>query len=120
MDSSVRGVRGAINVDRNDSKLIIEETKKLLLEIVKANNLKTEDICSVFFTMTQDLNAAFPALAARELGWTLVPMLCSVEINVAESLPRCIRVLMHVNTPLAQNEIKHVYLKEAQKLRDDL
>jgi len=120
VDCSVRGVRGAINVAKNDSKLIIEETKKLLLEIVKANNLKTEDICSIFFTMTPDLNAVFPASAARELGWTLVPMLCAVEIDVAQSLPRCIRVLMHVNTPLRQKEIKHVYLKEAQKLRDDL
>lgn len=120
MDCSTRGVRGAINIERNDSHLIIEETKKLLLEMVKANNIEVEDICSIIFTMTPDLNAAFPAYATRDLGWKMVPNLCAVEIDVAESLSRCIRVLMHVNTPLNQKEIKHVYLKEAQKLRDDL
>jgi len=120
LGSSVRGIRGAVNVDKNEKELIIKETKNLLINIIKANKLETEDICSIFFTMTPDLNAVFPAMAARELGWKHVPMLCAVEIDVKDSMPLCIRVLLHINTDLKQNEIKHVYLKEAQKLRNDL
>ncbi len=120
LGSWVRGIRGAVNVEENEKDLIIKETKNLLLSIMEANNLNTEDICSIFLTMTPDLDAVFPALAARELGWRQVPMLCAVEIDVKDSMPKCIRVLLHINTNLRQNEIKHVYLKEAQKLRNDL
>ncbi len=120
MESKVRGVRGAISVNKNEAETILKETKTLLLKIVEENNIEKEDIVSIFFTMTQDLNAGFPALAARKMGWKYVPMLCAVEVDVPDSLPSCIRVLMHVTTNLDQDNIKHVYLKEAKKLRNDL
>ncbi|UNC92484.1 chorismate mutase [Candidatus Contubernalis alkaliaceticus] len=116
----VRGIRGATFIEKNEVESIIRGTKELLVEMVERNNICTEDICSVLFTSTLDLNAAFPALAARKLGWKYVPMLCSVEIDVPDSLRQCVRVLMQVNTCLEQHQIKHVYLKEAKKLRDDL
>ncbi len=120
MSGMVRGIRGATYVEKNEAKLIIEGTKQLLLEMVDKNSIQKEDICSILFTSTPDLNASFPAMAARELGWKYVPMLCSVEIDVPDSLHNCVRVLMHVNTSLPQDQVKHVYLKEAKKLRDDL
>ncbi len=120
MNRMVRGVRGATYVEKNEVESIVIGTKELLLEMIEKNNIHTDDICSIIFTSTLDLNAAFPAIAARELGWKYVPMLCSVEIDVPDSLHQCVRVLMQVNTSLKQNQIKHVYLKEAQKLRDDL
>ncbi|WP_420795381.1 chorismate mutase [Desulfofalx alkaliphila] len=116
----MRGIRGAITVDKNNSDLIIDGTKELLKEIVKQNNLQTEDICSVLFTITKDLNAEFPALAAREMGWNTVPLLCALEPDISGALPRCIRVLIHVNTRLKQNQMKHVYLRDAVILRPDL
>lgn len=116
----VRGIRGATYVENNEAEFIIKETKVLLLEMIGKNHIKVEDICSILFTSTIGLNASFPALAARELGWKYVPMLCSVEIDVPDSLHNCVRVLMHVNTSLKQDQVKHVYLKEAKKLRDDL
>lgn len=120
MSGMVRGIRGATYIEKNEADCIIRETKLLLLEIVEKNQIKAEDICSILFTSTPGLNASFPAMAARELGWKYVPMLCSVEIDVPDSLQNCVRVLMHVNTFLKQDQIKHVYLKEAKKLRDDL
>ena len=120
MSGMVRGIRGATYIEKNEADCIIRETKLLLLEIVEKNQIKAEDICSILFTSTSGLNASFPAMAARELGWKYVPMLCSVEIDVPDSLQNCVRVLMHVNTFLKQDQIKHVYLKEAKKLRDDL
>ena len=115
-----RGIRGATYVGKNEAESIIRETKELLLEMVEKNNISTGDICSILFTSTPDLTAAFPAMAARELGWKYVPMLCSVEIDVPDSLHCCVRVLMQVNTSLKQSQVKHVYLKDAKKLRDDL
>jgi chorismate mutase len=116
----VRGVRGAISVEANTSEAIRNATKELLEKIVKINELNPEDIASAFFTVTKDLNADFPASAARELGWTSVPLLCATEIDIPGSLPCIIRVLLHTNTTKSQQEIKHVYLKEAVKLRKDL
>lgn len=116
----VRGIRGAINVDNNTEAEIIGTARELLIKMAKANHVRKEDIASIFFTLTPDLNAAFPAAAARELGWVEVPLLCAVEVDVPGAMPRCIRVLMHVNTSLSQREIKHIYLREARKLRADL
>lgn len=116
----VRGIRGAITVERNESQQILEATQELLEKIVYENRLDTEDICSAFFTVTQDLDAEFPAKAARALGWTSVPLMCTLEVNVAGALPKCIRVLVHVNTSKSQSEIKHVYLGRAVQLRPDL
>lgn len=88
---------------------------------MEENELDTEDIASAIFTVTPDLNAEFPATAARELlGWKYVPLLCATEINVPDRLGKCIRVLVHVNTERSQRELKHVYLRDAVQLRTDL
>ena len=116
----LRGIRGAISVKNDLSEEICEATEKLLNEILINNNLQIEDIASVFFTVTPDLKSCFPANAARNLGWDLVPLLCSTEIPVAGSAEKTIRVLVHVNTLKTQREIKHIYLNDAKKLRPDL
>jgi chorismate mutase len=113
----IRGIRGATTVKVNDCQEILSATKELLSEIQKANSLKIEDVSSIIFTVTSDLNAEFPAVAARELGWEETPLLCSKEIDVPGSLPKCIRVLLHVNTDKKQKDLKHIYLKEAVNLR---
>lgn len=118
--SAVRGIRGAINISQNSVSEITGATRELLIKMAKANYVKQEDIVSIFFTLTSDLNAAFPATAARELGWMHVPLLCSVEVDVPDAMPLCIRVMMQVNTELTQKQVKHIYLREARSLRADL
>jgi chorismate mutase len=118
--SVVRGIRGAINVSQNSKSEIIQATIELLTKMAEENNLREEAIASIFFTLTPDLNAAFPAAAARELGWNDVPLLGAVEVDVPDALAFCIRVLMLVNTDLEQNEVKHIYLRDARSLRADL
>ncbi|NLZ39543.1 MAG: chorismate mutase [Firmicutes bacterium] len=118
--SVVRGIRGAITVSKNSKEEILQATKELLQEMTAANNVQQQEIASIIFSATPDLTAAFPAAAARELGWTHVPLLDTVEMSVPASLPLCIRVLMHVNTQLKQTEVKHIYLREASLLRPDL
>jgi len=113
----VRGIRGATTVAENRREEIIAATKELLSAIAKRNKLKVEEIASITFTATEDLDADFPAAAARELGWNETPLLCSREINVPGSLPKCIRILLHVNTNKDQSQMQHVYLKEAVNLR---
>ncbi|MNH78066.1 Chorismate mutase AroH [compost metagenome] len=116
-----RGIRGATTVTQNDENEILHETVVLLKEIVARNEIVPEDICSVWITLTQDLDATFPARAIRQMnGWDLVPLMCSIEIPVQGSLPRCIRLMIQVNTNKSQREIKHVYLNEAKALRPDL
>ena len=116
-----RGVRGATTVTQNNEEEILRETAVLLREIVDRNGIVPEDICSVWITMTGDLDAAFPAKAIRQLeGWELVPLMCALEVPVAGALPQCIRFMVHVNTEKAQHEINHVYLNGAQALRPDL
>ncbi|OLN30209.1 chorismate mutase [Desulfosporosinus metallidurans] len=116
----VRGIRGATTVERNDAAEIREATMELLKMILDENQLCTEDLVSAIFTVTSDLNADFPASSAREIGWQLVPLLCATEIPVPGALPRCIRVLLHVNTERSQREIRHVFLRNAVSLRKDL
>ncbi len=117
----IRGIRGATTVPADEPDVILQATRELLEEILFANDsMKPEDIASAFFTVTDDLVSTFPAQAAREMGWSLVPMLCAREIPVTNSLPRVIRVLVHWNTDVPQNEITHVYLRDAVKLRPDL
>lgn len=118
--SVVRGIRGAITVKENNAVEMLAAVKELLLKMTAANHVQVEDIASIIFSVTPDLDAAFPAKAARELGWTNVPLLDLQQMQVPGGLQRCIRVLMHVNTELRQTEIKHVYLGEAKKLRPDL
>lgn len=116
-----RGIRGATTVPADDPDLILAATRELLEEILAENaDMRPEDIASAFFTVTEDLASTFPAQAAREMGWSLVPMLCAREIPVPDSLPRVIRVLVHWNTEVPQDEITHVYLREAIQLRPDL
>jgi chorismate mutase len=115
-----RGIRGAITVERNSAGEIVTATRELLEAIIRENELDPEDITSAFFTVTQDLNAEFPASAAREMGWKYVPLLCATEIDVPGRLEKCIRILVHVNTSKSQRDLKHIYLKEAVKLRVDL
>lgn len=116
-----RGIRGATTVPADDPDLILDATRELLDAILAGNaDMRPEDIASAFFTVTEDLASTFPAQAARQMGWGLVPMLCAREIPVPNSLPRVIRVLVHWNTDVPQNEITHVYLRDAVKLRPDL
>ena len=115
-----RGVRGAITIERNDAGEIVAATRRLLEQIVAANEMQPAQIASVIFTATPDVDAAYPARAARELGWLHVPLLCMQEMAVPGSLPLCIRVLVHWNTTRALEEINHIYLGRAQALRPDL
>lgn len=117
---NVRGIRGAITVDADDPQAIVAATKRLLTALIEQNEIELDDIASVLFSLTPDLRAVFPALGAREMGWVHVPMLHFTEIAVPGSLPRVIRVLMHVNTALTQTQIEHVYLDGARALRPDL
>ena len=118
---SVRGIRGATVAAENTPEAILSATRELLTAIVAANpGLAPEDIASAIFTVTPDLDAAFPAQAARQLGWKHVPLMCAREIPVPGSLPRCIRVLLHWNTDRPQAAIRPVYLRAAASLRPDL
>ena len=117
----VRGIRGATVAANNSPEAIITATRQLIEAIVKKNSsLVPEDISSIIFTVTDDLTTAYPAKAARELGWTSIPLMCAVEIPVPGSLSKCIRILLHWNTDLPQSSIQHIYLKEAATLRPDL
>ena len=116
----VRGIRGAITVNSNTKEEIIEITKELLIALQRENNFNIDDIVSIFFSATSDLNVAFPAQAARELGWDRVPLFDMQEIEVPGSLPRCIRILIQINCRKNQTEIKHCYLRGAEILRKDL
>jgi len=114
-----RGVRGATTAEKNTAEAILAATRELLVLIIEANDLEVEDVASAIFTTTPDLTAAFPARAAREMGWRDVALLDAQEIPVPGSLERCIRVLIHWNTDKSAAEIQHVYLKDAQALRPD-
>jgi chorismate mutase len=117
----LRGIRGAIVASGNQPESILSATRELL-EAILTNNPKLDpvDIASAIFTVTDDLTSVYPAQAARQLGWTRVPLMCAREIPVPSSLPRCIRVLIHWNTDQPQSIIHHVYLGGAEKLRPDL
>jgi chorismate mutase len=117
----VRGIRGAITVDANEEEQILRATVELLNAIVERNAIRPEDIACVLVTVTQDLDATFPARAIRQMpGWELVPLMCALEVPVKGSLERCIRLMVLVNTTAEQADIRHVYMGEAQKLRPDL
>ena len=116
----VRGVRGATTVSRNNREEILEATRELLTRMLEVNEIATEDIASAWLTTTPDVYAEFPAVAARLLGWTQVPLMQSHEMSVPGMLPMCIRVLLHWNTDKGQHEIRHIYLREAVRLRPDI
>lgn len=115
-----RGVRGATTVESNSPEAILDATKELLAAMIKVNEIDKDLVASAFFTLTQDLNAEFPAVAARQMGWNDVPLLCGHEMNKPGALPMCLRVLLHVNTDKTAGDIKHVYLRGARVLRPDI
>jgi chorismate mutase len=117
---SVRGVRGAVQIPENTVEAISVATQDLLRQIVAANELVTENIISAFFTVTTDLDADYPAAAARVMGWNQVPLLDAQEIEVPGTMPRVIRVLLHVETERTQAQIRHIYLGDAANLRTDI
>ena len=113
-----RGIRGATTADSNTQEAIVRSTVELLQELIKANDIVVDDIVAAIFTTTTDLNAEFPAVAARRIGWKHVALLCSHEMNVPDAQSHCIRVLILVNTDKPAKEITNLYLKEAANLRD--
>jgi chorismate mutase len=115
-----RGIRGATTVEIDTADAILAATRELLVRIVEVNDLVASDIASAIFTVTPDLTATFPARAARDLGWQHVPLLDAQEVPVPDSLSRCVRVLVLWNTERSQDEIQHVYLRDAGSLRPDL
>ncbi|MCU0874145.1 MAG: chorismate mutase [Pirellulaceae bacterium] len=115
-----RGIRGATTVETNTREEILLATRQLLALMIRLNDVQPEDVSSALFTVTRDLDAEFPAFAARQLGWLDVPLMCSYEIHVPGSLQRCIRIMINWNTEKTQKEIVHPYLKEAKRLRPDL
>jgi chorismate mutase len=112
-----RGIRGATTVEANTADAILSATRELLTLIIQANQVAVDDITSAFFTLTDDLDAVYPALAARQLGWDDVALLCAREIPVPDAQGRCVRVLLHVNTEKTLQDIRHVYLRDAVHLR---
>ncbi|TDF99350.1 chorismate mutase [Paenibacillus piri] len=117
----VRGIRGATTVEHNEAAEILTATTELLNQIIAENSIIPEEIASIFVTVTTDVTATFPAAAIRAMpGWELVPLMCSLEVPVVGSLPLCIRLMVMVNTEKKQDEIVHVYLREAMRLRPDL
>ena len=120
MPVSVRAVRGATTVDADTVEYIRERVVALLEQVLKQNELAEEDIISILFTATEDIVSTFPATAARSMGLGAVPLICARELAVTGSVPRCIRVMLHVNTERSRHDIHHVYLEGAKGLRDDL
>ncbi len=115
----VRGIRGATVAAENTPAAILAATRELLLALIAANDIQPDDVASAWFTTSYDLNAEYPALTARALGWYDVALLCGHEMNVPHGLPRCIRILIHLNTDKPPQAIKHIYLGEAAALRPD-
>jgi chorismate mutase len=117
---AVRAIRGAIQVDADDRDAILEGTAELVTAVIGRNDLTADDVISVIFTVTPDLTAAFPALAARKLGFDMVPLMCATEIPVRDALPRVVRLMAHVDTGRPRARIQHVYLRGAAALRQDI
>ncbi|MBS60111.1 MAG: chorismate mutase [Anaerolineaceae bacterium] len=115
-----RGVRGAVPVVSNTERDILAATDKLLSELINKNGIVADDIASAIFTTSPDLNAEYPAIAARKLGWSNVALLCGHEMNVPHGMKNCLRILIHWNTDKSSEDIIHVYLGEAKSLRPDL
>ena len=117
---AVRAIRGAIQVDADERKSLLDATAELVTEVLRRNTLEPDDLISVVFTVTPDLRSDFPAYAARRLGLTDVPLLCATEIDVAGAMPRVVRLLAHVETDRPRADLRHIYLRGAAQLRTDL
>ena len=120
MAPAVRALRGATTVDEDTPEAINERVVELCDALLERNGLDHDDLISVLFTATDDLHSMFPALAARKAGWGDIPLICARELDIAGATPRCIRVLVHLTTEKARDELRHVYLHGAQGLNDDL
>lgn len=116
----MRGIRGAITVASNTKKEILKASSELINTMIKSNDVKKQNIVSIIFTATSDLNQEYPAVAARKLGYTKIPLMCYQEMSVKNSLKKCIRCMIYINRDCNLNEISHIYLKEAKSLRPDL
>jgi len=116
----VRAVRGATTVSHNDAEEMATATRELLSAMLEGNGVEVDDVISVLFTTSPDLTAAFPAAAARGIGFETVPLMCASEIDVPGAKKLCIRIMMHAYSSRTRGEIRHVYLRDAQNLRDDL
>ena len=114
-----RGVRGATTVKENSREAILSATRELLTQMIEANDIQADDVASAIFTTTADLTSEYPALAARQLGWHDVALLCAQEISVPNSINHCIRILLHWNTEKLASEIRHIYINDAVNLRPD-
>jgi chorismate mutase len=117
---TVRAIRGAIQLDATDRDAILEGTAELVTAVMSRNDLTTDDVISCLFTVTADLTAEFPALAARKTGFHAVPLMCATEIPVPGAMPRVVRLMAHVDTDRPRSEIQHVYLRGAAALRLDI
>lgn len=117
---AVRAIRGAIQVEADERPAILEGTTELVTEVMSRNELTPEDVISVLFTVTPDLTAEFPALAARKIGFHAVPLMCATEIPVKGAMPRVVRLMAHVETPRPRSAVQHVYLRGAAALRQDI
>lgn len=120
MSNTVAALRGAITLERDERDHLLERVSQLLSEIMDRNGLVHDDLISILFTATDDIHSAFPALAARQLGMGDVPLICARELDIDGSMPRCIRVMIHITTDRPRSELRHVYLEDARALRDDL
>lgn len=120
MPAAVRAIRGATTVDEDTKQQVTSRTQELITAMLERNRVSKDDLISVVFTATDDVHSMFPATAAREIGLGDVPLLCARELDVDGATPRCIRVMMHVNTDMSRTELHHVYLEGARGLRDDL
>jgi chorismate mutase len=114
-----RGVRGATTVEQDNREAILDATRELLTQMIEANEIQTGDVASAIFTTTPDLTSEYPAVAARQLGWHNVALLCTHEMSVENGLKRCIRILLHWNTEKTASEIRHIYIRDAVNLRPD-
>lgn len=117
--TACRGVRGATTIEENTSESILKGTRELLALMIRSNGIEPDDVASAWFTTTPDLNADYPALAARQLNWMNVALMCGHEMNVGRALTKCVRILIHWNTEKTSDEIVHVYMKGATHLRPD-
>ncbi len=116
----VRAIRGATTVETDTHESVIARTQELVHAVVERNGLEQDDIISILFTATEDIRSAFPAEAAREAGFTLVPLMCARELDIEDGIERCIRIMMHVTTERAAEDLRHPYLHGARQLRTDL
>ena len=120
MNRSVRAVRGATTLEVDEAEHLIERVTEMLTEMIERNALSNDDIISVLFTATPDVHSTFPAVAGRRLGLGDVPLICAQELDIDGAMPLCIRVMMHVETDLGRDQVRHIYLHDARSLRDDL